>query len=169
LNKINLIESITNWISVEGTVQSGYGVASGRSSSSPYPRGTIELQHPFFHRLGLDLSPYFPGTLNVSIAPWVFQIQNAPFIVETLQWTALHPPETFSFCHCTLEFRQRTYAGLVYYPHPETKQVHFQSASLLELLLPHVDGITEGDCVTVRLSGAEMILTTSEESIGGNP
>ena len=146
-------------LSVEGIVCSGYGVASGRSNGSLYPRGTIEMQQPFFHRLGLDLSPYFPGTLNVSIVPWCFQIQNAPFTFEALQWTSLHPPETFSFCHCTLNFQQQSYEGLVYYPHPETKQVHFQSASLLELLLPSIEGISEGDRVLVQLLSAEISLT----------
>ncbi len=152
------IDSTSSWISAEGIVQAGYGVASGRSNSSPYPRGTIEMQQPFFHRLGLDLSPYFPGTLNVSIAPWCFHIQNAPFTFEALQWTALHPPETFSFCHCTLKFQRQSYEGLVYYPYPETKQVHFQSASLLELLLPQIDGISEGDLVTIQLLNSEIRL-----------
>ena len=145
-----------NSVFVEGIVQAGYGVASGRSGSSPYPRGTIEMQQPFFRRLGLDLSPYFPGTLNVSIAPWCFQIHNAPLTFESLQWTVLHPPETFSFCHCFLEFQRQSYEGLVYYPHPETKQVHFQSASLLELLLPQINGISEGDLVSIQLLNSEI-------------
>lgn len=125
-------ETDSDWILVKGTVQAGYGVASGISSSSPYSQGTLELQRPFFQALGLDLSLYFPGTLNVLIAPWCFQIQAASFTVEALHWTSLHPPETFSFCHCTLEFQGKTYSGLVYYPHPEPKQTHFQSASALE-------------------------------------
>jgi hypothetical protein len=60
---------MSDWISVEGIVQAGHGVASGNTAQSPYPQGTIKMQQPFFRQLGLDLSPYFPGTLNVSIAP----------------------------------------------------------------------------------------------------
>jgi hypothetical protein len=149
-------EAMSDWISIEGTVRAGYGVASGTSRSSPYPRGTIEMQRPFFQALGLDLSPYFPGTLNVSIAPWCFHIQSAFFTAEALHWTSLHPPETFSFCHCTLEFRDQSYGGLVYYPHPETKQVHFQSASVLELLLPNIVGISGDDRVSLRLLSSEI-------------
>jgi hypothetical protein len=149
---------MTEWISIEGTVQAGHGVASGKSAQSPYPRGTIEMQKPFFRQLGLDLSPYFSGTLNVSIAPWRFQLRCAPFTFETLRWTHLHPPETFSFCRCTLEFQEKSYRGLVYYPHPETKQTHFQQASAIELLLPKVADISNGDRVLVQLPNSEIQL-----------
>lgn len=44
-------------------------MASGRAPDSPYPAGTIALQAPFFREHGVDLSPYFPGTLNVDLAP----------------------------------------------------------------------------------------------------
>ncbi len=37
----------------------GHGVASGKAVS-PYPKGTIEMQLPFFAALGLDLSSYWP-------------------------------------------------------------------------------------------------------------
>ncbi len=46
-------------------VRQGHGVASGRAPDSPYPAGTIALQAPLFARHGLDLSPFFPGTLNL--------------------------------------------------------------------------------------------------------
>jgi hypothetical protein len=151
-----------DWISMEGMVQAGHGVASGNAAQSPYPHGTIEMQRPFFQNLGLDLSPFFPGTLNVSIAPWRFQIHYAPFTFEALRWTHLHPPETFSFCHCVLEFQQKSYAGLVYYPHPETKQTHFQQASVLELLLPKIADISSSDRVTLQLPTSEIQLVRLE-------
>jgi hypothetical protein len=151
-----------DWISTEGMVQAGHGVASGNAAQSPYPHGTIEMQRPFFQNLGLDLSPFFPGTLNVSIAPWRFQIHYAPFTFEALRWTHLHPPETFSFCHCVLEFQQKSYAGLVYYPHPETKQTHFQQVSVIELLLPKIADISSGDHVTLQLPASEIQLVRLE-------
>jgi hypothetical protein len=148
----------SDWMTTEGIVQAGYGVASGNTAQSPYPLGTIAMQEPFFRQLGLDLSPYFLGTLNVSIAPWCFQIRHAPFTFESLRWTHLHPPETFSFCHCILEFQANFYTGLVYYPHPETKQTHFQPASAIELLLPKVSDIVPGDHVMIQFSKSEVEL-----------
>jgi hypothetical protein len=147
-----------DWILTEGIVQAGHGVASGTAAQSPYPHGTIEMQRPFFQNLGLDLGVYFPGTLNVSVAPWQFQLHHAPFTFEALRWTHLHPPETFSFCHCILEFQEKSYKGLVYYPHPETKKTHFQQASIMELLLPKIADISNGDRVMLRLSKAEIRL-----------
>ena len=44
---------------------SGYGIASGKSNSSPYPEGSIKMQAPFFKTLGLDISKFWPGTLNL--------------------------------------------------------------------------------------------------------
>ena len=49
----------------------GHGVASGQAlnagqlKTSPYPKGTIAMQAPLFAALGLDLSPFWPGTLNL--------------------------------------------------------------------------------------------------------
>jgi hypothetical protein len=60
--------------SVTGFVCQGFRVASGQTTDSPYPAGTIAMQVPFFRDRGLDLSRYFLGTLNVSIAPKVFTI-----------------------------------------------------------------------------------------------
>lgn len=153
---------MSDWSATEGIVQAGHGVASGNATQSPYPLGTIEMQRPFFQELGLDLSPYFPGTLNVSIAPWRFQIRHALFTFESLCWTHLHPPETFSFCRCVLEFQEKSYRGLVYYPHPETKQTHFQPTSTIELLLPKVANLSSGAHVTVQFPNSEIQLVRLE-------
>ncbi len=47
------------WQGVEGIIERGHQVASGMASDSPYPKGTIEMQTPFFQNLGLDLSAFF--------------------------------------------------------------------------------------------------------------
>ncbi|MEO0518268.1 MAG: hypothetical protein AAF171_13325 [Cyanobacteria bacterium P01_A01_bin.116] len=52
-------------VTLEGVVVPGHRVASGQAQDSPYPHGTIEMQQPHFLSLGVDLSPYYPGTLNV--------------------------------------------------------------------------------------------------------
>ena len=46
---------MSDWIQVKGIVREGYGVASGRSENPRFPRGTIEMQKPFFREQGLDL------------------------------------------------------------------------------------------------------------------
>jgi hypothetical protein len=147
---------VEDWFSVTGVVCQGFRVASGQTTESPYPKSTIAMQMPFFRDRGLDLSRYFLGTLNVSIAPKVFTILNPYKTFPLVEWTALHPPETFSFCHCVLEFQEKHYEGLIYYPHPETKRSHFQDKSVLEILAPKVEGLGYGDEVSLSLCRDEI-------------
>jgi hypothetical protein len=145
-----------DWFSVTGTVCQGFRVASGQNTESPYPESTIAMQMPFFYDRGLDLSGYFSGTLNVSIAPKVFTILSPYKTFPLVEWTTLHPPETFSFCRCVLTFQEKQYESLLYYPHPETKRSHFQCNSVLEILAPKLEGLGHGDGVTVSLCIAEI-------------
>ncbi|MCH7684320.1 MAG: hypothetical protein IIB35_11510, partial [Gemmatimonadetes bacterium] len=55
--------STVKLVGIAGVVADGYGVASGKSTRSPFPKGTIEMQIPVFQRLGLDLSWAYPATL----------------------------------------------------------------------------------------------------------
>ena len=80
----------------------GHGVASGRAATSPYPAGTIHLQAPFFAARGIDLAPFFAGTLNLEAARGHWRLRDPDARVEALEWTDRHPPETFSFWHCRL-------------------------------------------------------------------
>lgn len=52
----------------------GHHVASGQNGNPLFPGGTLKMQKPFFQALGLDLSPYHVGTLNVSIAPLRYRV-----------------------------------------------------------------------------------------------
>ncbi|MEY3928372.1 MAG: hypothetical protein RLZZ516_82 [Cyanobacteriota bacterium] len=131
-----------------GQLVAGHGVASGRASDSPYPAGTITLQAPHFRRLGLDLAPYQPATLNLEFGPGAWQLRNPDHCMPLLRWTDRHPPETFSFWRCRLrwlapphheapaETDPRDREALIYHPHPETKRAHHHSASRLEVLAP---------------------------------
>lgn len=107
---------------------------------------------------GLDLSCFFPGTLNISIAPICFELANPEYTFEHLRWTDLHPPETFSFSRCLLRFDREEIIGMLYYPHPETKERHFQNASTLEVLAPPIARIGYGDCIDVALNPHEIRL-----------
>ncbi len=141
---------------VSGVVMAGYRVASGPSKDYPY--GTLEKQIPLFKQLGLDLEPFYPGTLNVSIAPATFEMRNPEYTFRQVAWTDLHPPEDFSFSRCSVRFKGASYAGYVYYPHPETKKRHFESASLIEIITEFIPEIRYGERVQLELNGDEISL-----------
>lgn len=130
----------------------GHGVASGRSTDSPYPAGTIALQAPAFLRHGIDLSPYFPGTLNVDLAPHVPQPRPAIFDAR-VRWHG-DLEERFLLVPVRLRVAGRVHEGLWYHPHPATKPAHFQRPTVVELLLPWIDGLAPGAAVDVALPAA---------------
>ncbi|SNS83595.1 hypothetical protein SAMN06265795_107116 [Noviherbaspirillum humi] len=136
-----------HWIN--GIVVAGYGVASGNGADTRYPGGTIRLQQPFFLARGIDLSPYFPGTLNVDVAP-LAPVPQAPVFDEVLRWHG-DIEERFLLSPVELEHHGRRYAGLWYYPHPDTKPAHFQKPTVVELLLPRIERIETGADVKVGL------------------
>lgn len=149
-----------DWLVVNGVVVRGHGVASGVSAESPYPHGSIPMQKPFFRALGLDLSDCHDGTLNVSIAPLTFALHAPRHTFTDVAWTDIVPPETFSFSPCRVRFGRITVDGCIYYPHPETKQHHFQAPSTLEILAPLVPGITTGSAVQLYLRPDEVTIHT---------
>jgi hypothetical protein len=149
-----------DWKIIDGIIERGYGVASGTGTDSPYPRGTIEMQIPYFQVLGLDLTGFFPGTLNVSISPKIFQLINPEFTFRQVHWTDRHPPEDFSFSRCQLLYQDAKYDGLIYYPHPETKKQHFQNPSTIEIIAPSIPGIGYGNPIQVEYDPLEVEIST---------
>lgn len=141
------------WITIDGVIARGHHVASRKSKE--YPRGTIVMQKPFFKKLGLDLSGYKNGTLNVSIAPKRFVMGEAEHAFKKVAWTTLHPPEDFSFSRCVVVFKRKNYEGWIYYPHPETKARHFQNASIVEVIAVEIPGIGYGDAVKLKVKSGE--------------
>ena len=139
---------------VTGVIVEGYRVASGPSKDYPY--GSLEKQIPLFKERGLDLERFYPGTLNVSIAPHTFEMVNPEYTFRQVAWTDLHPPEDFSFSRCTFRFKGGGVEGYVYYPHPETKKRHFESASILEIISVYIPDIEYGDRVEVKLNADEV-------------
>jgi hypothetical protein len=135
----------------------GHQVASRPSAAYPY--SSVEKQKPYFKALGLDLSPYFTGTLNISIAPLEFKMTKPEFTFPLVEWTDLHPPETFSFSRCKVIFNGKEYTGLVYYPHPETKKAHFQNQSLIEVISYEIAGIKYGDALELEINPQEISIT----------
>ncbi len=146
----------TNWQRVSGIVVRGHRVAS--RPSREYPYGTIEKQKPHFAARGLDLSRFYPGTLNISIAPLTFAMVRPKYTFPLVEWTDLHPPETFSFSPCRVCFEGREYEGLVYYPHPETKMRHFQNPSLVEVITEFISGVGYGSKLELALDRDEIAI-----------
>jgi len=142
-----------------GRLRSGHGVASGTSIESPYPEGTIRMQSPVFKTLGLDLSDCFFGTLNVDFAPLEVSLSDPDHLFDKLHWTDLHPPETFSFWRVDIKANSAdVVSGWIYYPHPETKERHWQPSTALELLSPRLSGIEPGCTIHLRDQGQRIKL-----------
>lgn len=148
----------SNLITLIGTVKSGHQVASGNAIDSPYERGTLEMQLPFFKVLGLDLSGLYLGTLNISIAPYTFRLVQPKYTFAHVKWHRDYPAETFSFSPCIVVYQNVGYDGLVYYPHPETKIGHFQDDSILEIIASRIPNIDYGDRLNLKINPQEIQL-----------
>lgn len=140
-----------------GILIRGHQVAS--RPSKDYPYSSLEKQKPYFKALGLDLYEYFNGTLNISIAPFEFEMAHPEITFELVEWTDLHPPETFSFSRCKVFFKGMEYTGWVYYPHPETKKTHFQNSSLIEVITYQIPEIEYGDNLEIEVNANEILVT----------
>jgi len=109
------------------------------------------MQAPFFRALGLDLAPFFPGTLNINISPHQFELKFPQHTFRQVQWAEGFPPEDFSFMPCQVIHQNTSFDSLIYYPHPETKIGHFQNASIVEVIAPFISGLTYGDRVLLSV------------------
>ncbi len=148
----------TSWITIPGVVTKGYGVASGNDSPR-FPGGTIRAQSQHFLAGGVDISPYYPGTLNVDIAPRRFTVLRPRHTLTDVSWCPDVPAETFSFSPCRILLPTGPIDGLVYYPHPETKPEHHHPPTVLEILAPFIDGLDTGSTLELALDPAEVVVT----------
>lgn len=145
----------TSWITIPGVVTKGYGVASG-SDSTRFPGGTIRAQLPHFLARGVDISPYYPGTLNIDIAPRRFTIIRPSHTLTDVSWWPGVPAETFSFSQCRILLPTGPIDGMVYYPHPETKPEHHQPPTVIEILVPFIEGLSLGSTVHLQLNSSQV-------------
>ena len=139
----------TTW--VPGIVVAGHGVASGAAKQDQFPGGAIALQKPVFARLGLDLSAFHNGTINVDIAPRRIELGAPRTTFEDVVWLEGYPAETFSFADARIRVGRTAYPAMLFYPHPETKPEHFQPPTVIEILAPRIAGIQPGGYVEVWL------------------
>lgn len=154
---------LSHWSLLRGVLVRGYRVASGPSRDYPY--GALDRQRPLFKARGLNLDGYFNGTLNIDIRPYAFQIVRPEFTFRDVEWTDLHPPEHFSFSRCKVIYRQIEYGGWVYYPHPETKERHFQDPSLIEAIAYPIPGIEYGHELEVMVNPQEIEIGLFDDMI----
>ena len=146
---------------VEAVVKSGHGVASGKAHDARYPRGTLRAQYEHFQARGLDLSPFFTGTVNADIAPYSFSIGEPKYFFERVRWSSYIPPENFYFFDVSLQYDEKYYDGLIYMPDPTTKEDHPQEPTILELLLPKVNGLAYGHRVQIKVNAKQLLLIRS--------
>lgn len=152
--------AMKKWIKIPGSIQRGHQIASGLASDSPYPRGSIEMQVPNFKRLGLDLSSYYAGTLNIFIKPHSFIMHNPMYTFRDVRWAPDFPPDDFSFSPCSITLGDRWYPSYVSYPHPETKTNHFHDGSTLEIMSQYIPLAAFGDQVLLKLDPEEILLNS---------
>ena len=151
-------------IAIPAVVVQGHRVASGLNNNPRFPGGTLRMQMPFFRELGLDLSIFHIGTINIRIDPFQYQVVRAKHTFRNLKWHPVEPAEDFSFFDVTVRHGESSTNGLIYFPHPETKPEHFQPPDALELLLPFVPGLTYGDTIQIQTIADQMVFITANES-----
>lgn len=147
------------WYGIKGVVVEGRGWTSGRAEGCPYPKGTVGLQLPYFQKRGLELSAFYPGTLNVSIKPKKFIMYHPEFTFRDVTWHPEHRPEDFSFSRCWVIYGGQRVAGVVYYPHPETKVSYFLDSSTFEIIAEYIESIHPGSRVEIEINGDEIAVT----------
>jgi hypothetical protein len=126
-----------------------------------FPGGTLAMQAPFFHKLGLDISNYHQATLNVSIEPYDIEILKPDWHFERVRWHPTEPPEDFSFIKITAAAEKNGpfVSGLIYYPHPETKPAHHQPKGLIEILLKNfVEDLAYGAMIWLEILNDQVRL-----------
>lgn len=142
---------------IPATVVQGHRVASGQNGDPRFPGGTIRMQLPSFAALGVDLGGFYPGTLNVSIAPRKYRVVKPRQTLYQVKWHPVEPEEDFSFFDLVVHRDEGSpVRGFVYFPHPDTKPEHFQEPDVLELLLPWTEGLDYGVSIQIEVPEEQM-------------
>lgn len=141
---------------IEGKLVLGHQVASGLATDSPFDKGTIAMQSPYFLKAGLDLSFCYLGTLNIDIG-YGFSLCSPDFQFSHVKWAEHFPAESFSFFKCAVFNGNTWQVGYIYYPHPDTKIGHFQKDTVIEIVTAKLENIQYGDKIKIKISGSKLI------------
>jgi hypothetical protein len=139
------------------TLVKGYQVASGLANDPRFPNGTITEQIPYFKTLGLNLTGYFPATLNAKFNCRQVALNHPDYYFKNVKWHAHLPAENFKFFNCQLFAKNTAYNGLIYQPQPATKTEHFQPENQIEILAPYIEETHYGDILTIKSSNISLL------------
>jgi hypothetical protein len=154
--------AMTEWVAIQGIVIPGHRIASGTSTiDRRFPQGSIVMQMPHFKRQGLDLTAYFggdffKGTLNVSIAPLLWEVLQPEYLMRDVRWTDLQPAENFFLSPAALAYGGQSYRAMLYIPDPATKPAHFNPPHSVDVLAAPIAGIGYGSEVALSYSPAAV-------------
>jgi len=140
---------------IEGVVVSGHGVASG--ASSPGGVGTLHQQKDALGRF-IDWAEFWPGTINVCIAPRVCAWRRKTPTIRNLKWSAEQPAEDFGLSRCRIDVMGLNRPAWVYFPLPGTKTQHIHEASIVEIVAPRIEGLRKGQVVSLTLNGVDLAI-----------
>jgi hypothetical protein len=159
-----------NYQIITARLVEGYRVASGQNNNPRFPGGTLRMQTPHFQALGFDISGFYLGTLNVSIAPLNYRVVKPKSTFKNVKWHPVEPAEDFSFFDVRAVFPGRpAIEGVIYFPHPDTKPEHFQQPDILELLLPFTEGLHYGMDLTLEIVRDQMVVEACSGQNGSSP
>jgi hypothetical protein len=145
-------------VEVKGEIVRGHGVASAGGSDDRFPLGTIVSQLPFFRQAIGDFDAYlgesaYAGTINLLFAESNIKIKTPEYVLRSIRWTNVFPPEKFYLSKATLLFEGHAYPVFLYIPDPGTKPDHLQHSGVLELIGPFIPGVYYGAPATLYYSG----------------
>jgi len=143
---------------INGKITKGHGVASGISKTNPYPKGSLEMQFPFFKKMGLDLYHFYLGTINIYISPFLWKPLKPDYYLKHVNWTSQIPPESFMFFEIHLIFESNTYPGIIYFPDPKTKEQHFQKEDMIEVISSKIPNLEYGMRITIEIADGKVEL-----------
>ncbi len=149
---------------IKARIVQGHGAASGRKNDPRYPEGTIRAQLPYFRERGLDLSKYYPGTVNLDIEPYRCHMKKPRHEFKQVDWSPYISPENFFFFDVGLITGNLRVSGLIYMPDPSTKEEHFQKNSILELLLPWTEKLAHGEELWIEVDREQIYFEKEGEA-----
>jgi|TARA_R110001599_G_scaffold19702_2_gene75237 hypothetical protein len=142
------------------TVVKGHQVASGSANDSRFPFGTINAQVSHFKALGLDISEFYPATINAEFNSRSITLNHHDYFFKQVKWHDDIPAEDFKFCRCILLKEYTEISALIYQPQFDTKTEHQQPLNQLEILAPYIEDIHYGDLLTLKIN--KHVITLSE-------
>ena len=133
------------------TVVKGHQVASGIANDPRFPKGTIAAQTSFFRALGLELSGFYPATINAQFHCSSIILKHYDHYFKQVKWHKDIPPEDFKFYRCHILVKSKSFPALIYQPQVNTKAEHFQPLNQLEILAPFIPDVIYGDVLTLDI------------------